>query len=255
MRFKIILSLLTIAVIGWGVWWWIASSAQKAGLEGWLDARRADGWQAEALSVDVAGFPNRLDARLSGLRLADPVSGWAWEAPFFDIYQIVYNPSEVIAVWPPEQRIAAPGARATVRSEVMRASAKFALAETLAVERNSVEITNGAVAADAGWTAGVSRYNHHIRLAPEAGPENAYEFIASAENLRPPDYLRSRIDPAGALPPSIELIKLEGKAAFDRPLDRFALEGAKPQVTALSLKPSEAKWGELALTLSGAIKA
>lgn len=255
MKFKGLIALLILAAIGWFAWWWIAAGAQKTALTAWFDERREAGWQAEVAAIDVAGFPNRVDATLTEVALADPISGWAWDAPRLAIYQILYKPTEAIIVWPEEQRIAAPGARATVRSEAMRASFAFAASEALTLQRNSFEIRSGAIAADAGWTAGLDYYNHHIRPSTgDLGP-NAYEFVAEANRLRLPDFVRRLIDPSGTLPVAIETIRIEGAAAFDTPLDRYAFEREKPQFTALTLLPSEGVWGDLSLRMSGSVRA
>lgn len=253
LRALIVLAL--VAAAGWFGWWFWASAQQEAALSGWLAERRAAGWQAEAGDLSVSGFPNRLDARLEDLKLADPASGWAWEAPWLDIYQLVYDPRRAIVHWPAEQQVAAPGARATVRSEVMRASAAFADA-ALSIERHSLEIVNAGVAADAGWTASVARYQHHLRRAdPETSPAHGYAFKLDAERLRPPKFLTRMADPAGALPAYVAVLAAEGRVALDRPLDRYALEGAKPQVTALSLSTAEAVWGDLELSAKGSARA
>jgi len=254
MKFKALIVVLLVATAGWFAWWWVAAEAQKTALNAWLDERREAGWQAESAAIDVSGFPNRVDAVLTEPALADPISGWAWSAPRLSIYQILYKPTEAIITWPEEQRIAAPGARATVRSEMMRASFAFAQSEALTLQRNSLEVRNAAVAADAGWTAGVEFYNHHIRPSTGDLGQNAYEFVADVKKLRLPDFLRRQIDPAGALPPAIEVIRVEGAAAFDTPLDRYAFERTKPQLTALILLPSGAAWGDLALRVSGKIR-
>lgn len=256
MFIRSLLGLTVAAALGWSAWWWIASTAQRGGIETWFSERRAAGWQAEYAALDVAGFPNRLDAELTELALADPASGWAWSAPRLAIFQLVYDPRHLIVQWPEEQRIAAPGAKAVIRAEVMRASLAIDDPAALSLARNSVEILRGAAAAEAGWTASVDRYNHHILNLPEdAGPANAYAFRIDAEGIRPPDFIRRLADPAGALPPAIRLAMADGKAAFDRPLDRFAIEGVKPQLTQLSLKEAVAEWGPLRLALSGAVAA
>lgn len=255
MKFKALIVILIVAAAGWFVCWWVAAEAQKTALNAWMDERREVGWQAEAAAIDVSGFPSRVDATLTEVALADPISGWAWNAPRLAIYQVLYKPTEAIIVWPEEQRIAAPGARATVRSEMMRASFAFKASEALMLERNSFEIRNGAIAADAGWTAGVDYYNHHIRPSTgDLGP-NSYEFVAEAAKLRLPEFIRKVIDPARTLPPAIETIRVEGAAAFDMPLDRHAFERTKPQLTALTLLPSSGAWGDLALRMSGEIRA
>ncbi|MEO0359510.1 MAG: DUF2125 domain-containing protein [Pseudomonadota bacterium] len=255
MKFKLLAGALVLLMVGWFVWWRVAASAQEAAVTAWLDAQRDRGWQAEAASVEVAGFPNRLDLTLTEPALADPAEGWAWSAPRFFVRQVIYDPTFFVMEWPVEQRLAAPGARATLRTEEMEASLKVAAASSLDLVRASFDVQRAALAADAGWTAGAERLTLHVREAPDAGPANAYQFRFDGIGVRPPDFLRRRIDPAGALPAVAELAAAEGRAAFDRPLDRRAAEGPPPALTALSLKEARAVWGGLELSVAGALVA
>ncbi|MEL7463381.1 MAG: DUF2125 domain-containing protein [Pseudomonadota bacterium] len=255
MRFKLLAAALLLIMAGWSAWWLFAASAQKAALEGWMAAQRADGWVAEAASIDVAGYPNRLDATLSDLALANPAEGWSWEAERLAIRQVAYDPTFFIVHFPPESRIAVPGARARLTADKMEASLKLADASAVAVERASFDAQLPGLAAEAGWTASAERVTLHMRAAPDAGPENAYEFRLDALRLRPPEFIRRIADPARALPAAIDVAAAEGRAALDRPLDRFALEGAPPQIQNLSLKEARATWGELDFALTGAARA
>lgn len=255
MKFKLLAGAIVAVILGLVIWWFIAARAQEAAMEAWFADRRAAGWQAEAADISVIGFPNRLDMTLTEPAFSDPESGWAWSAPRFDIAQVIYDPTFFVAFWPQEQRIAAPGARATLRTEVMEASLRTEKHTDLALLRVSLDIQRAALVADAGWTAGADRLSAHLRAAPEAGPENAYEMRAEALRLRLPDHIRSVLDPAGALPPAIENVVIETRAALDRPLDRHALEGPKPNIAQFSLKTLNAEWGALRLAVSGAAKA
>jgi hypothetical protein len=76
----------------------------ESALPGWLDARAAEGWIAEYESDAHRGFPNRFDTTITGLDLADPETGVAWSAPFFQILSLSYQPNHVIAVFPPTRR-------------------------------------------------------------------------------------------------------------------------------------------------------
>lgn len=255
MKLKILAGAIILLMIGWFVWWRVAAGAHEAAIEGWLAAQRERGWQAEAAAVDVDGFPSRLDVTLTEPALAHPDAGWAWSAARFDIRQVIYDPTFFVAEWPVEQRFALPGARAILRNEEMEASLKVAAATTLDLVRASFDVQRASVEADAGWTAAAERATLHIRAAPDAGPANAYEFRFDAAGLRPPDFLRRMIDPAGALPPATEAIALEGRAAFDRPLNRRAFEGRPPALSALSMKEARAAWGGLELTATGSLTA
>lgn len=255
MKFKLLAAVLVILPIAWGVWWRIAAGAQEAAIEDWLAAQRARGWQAEAAAIDVAGFPNRLDATLDAPAFADVEAGWSWRGDFLDILQVIYDPAFMVVVFPPEAEVALPGARARLTADRMRASLRVADGGTMALERLSAEAALVGLAAEAGWTASVETASAHVLAAPGAGPENAYRFRLEASRLRPPGFLRRLADPEGALPPVIETVVVDGRAAFEAPLDRAAFEVAAPPVTALSLTEARAVWGELDLAATGSVSA
>ncbi|MFV0473136.1 MAG: DUF2125 domain-containing protein [Pikeienuella sp.] len=254
LKFKVLAGILVTVMAGAAIWWFVTARAHEALVEAWFENRREAGWQAEA-GISVAGFPNRLDVTLTDLALADPQSGWAWSAPQVEIDQIIYDPTFYVMTWPAEQIVAAPGARAVLRSGRMQASFRAQRSTSLGLERVSVDIENAALAADAGWTAGAEKLSAHVLAAPDAGPENAYQFRLDGVRLRMPDFLRATLDPAGALPAALETLTLDGRAALDKPLDRFALEGEKPDILAFSLNEARAEWGPLKLLVSGATKA
>lgn len=255
MKFKVLAAALIFVMAGWSIWWWIAASAQKSALEGWMAAQRAEGWVAEASSIDVVGYPNRLDATLRDLALANPAEGWSWDAERLAIRQVAYDPTFFIVHFPPESRLAVPGARARLTADQMEASLKVSNASSVAIERASFDAQLPGLAAEAGWTASAERITLHMRAAPDAGPANAYEFRLDALRLRPPEFIRRIADPARALPAAVDVVAAEGRAALDRPLDRYALEGAPPQIQSLSLKEAKATWGELDFAMTGAARA
>ncbi len=256
MKWRILFAAVALAAAGWSGWWFLGAAAHERALQGWLAERRAAGWQADVASLETAGFPNRFDTRLEGLALADPANGWAWEAPFLDILMLSWQPNAAIVALGPEQTLAFPGARARVRSESLRGSARLVPGLSMALSRVSVEGEALSLDADAGWRAGVRRLEAHVRRA-EAGqtPPNGYDVYLALEDILPPAFLRLRLDPTGTLPDRAQTARIDAQVALDRPLDRFALEQAPPQVTALSLKALEAQWGELALSASGQLRA
>lgn len=147
-KLKLLAGVLVLIMAGITAWWFIAASAEKAAITSWLENRRAAGWQAEAELIEVLGFPNRLDLKLTKPALADPVSGWAWSAPWFEVANVIYDPAFFIAIWPEEQQIAAPGERATLRSDVMEASLRTEAGSSLALVRASVDIQKPGLKAD-----------------------------------------------------------------------------------------------------------
>lgn len=256
MKWRILAAAVAIAVAGWSGWWFVGAAAHDRALTGWLEDRRADGWLAEVASIDTAGFPNRFDTRVTGLMLADPAQGWAWEAPFFDILMLSWRPNAAIVAFGPEQVLAAPGARARLTSDVLRGSLRLVPGPSLALARVSFEGEALTLAAEAGWRAGAARLQAHVQQAqPGATPPNGYDVYGSVEDLLIPEFLRATLDPTGALPARAQMARLDAQVALQRPLDRFALEREAPGVTALSLRALEARWGDLALTASGQLRA
>ena len=256
MKWRILFAAVILAAAGWSGWWFIGAAAHDRALRGWLEERRAAGWQAEVASLATVGFPNRFDTRLEGLALADPSNGWAWEAPFLDILMLSWRPNAAVVALGPEQTLAFPGARTRLRSEALRGSARLMPGLSMALSRVSVEGAELTLAAEAGWRAGVRRLEAHVRQAqPGQTPPNGYDVYLALEDVLLPAFLRLRLDPAGALPERAQTARIDAQVALDRPLDRHALEQAPPQIAALSLKALEARWGELALTASGQLRA
>lgn len=255
MKWRILGGAVALAAAGWSAWWFIGSAAHDAALSGWLAERRADGWQAEVSDLSTQGFPNRFDTRLSDLALADPGEGWAWSAPFLDILMLSYAPNRAIVAFAPEQTLAVPGARAALRSEGLRGSVRFAPGPSLALTRLSLEGRALALEGE-GWSSGAAGLDAHVLASdPSTAPGDSYDLYFSAEGVAPPQALRDLLDPAGALPALAQALRLDARVALDRPLDRFSVEDAAPQIEALSLTALEAQWGALSLRANGRLRA
>lgn len=255
MKFRILAAVLAIIPVAWAAWWWIAAGAQEQAIRDWLAAQRARGWQAEAAEITVSGFPNRLDASLEEPAFANVEDGWSWRGAFLHVLQVIYDPTFMVVVFPPEAEVALPGARARLTADRMRASLRAADTRTMSLERISAEVELAGLAAEAGWTASVERVSAHLLAAPDAGPENAYRIRLDALRLRPPGFLLRLADAAGALSPVVDSVVIDGRAAFAAPLDRAAFEVALPPLEALSVSQARAVWGELDFAMKGSVSA
>jgi hypothetical protein len=255
LKWRLLIGAVVLAAAGWSAWWFVGAAAHDRALNGWLADRRAEGWQAEVADLTTQGFPNRFDTRLTDLQLADPEVGWAWRAPFVDIMMLSYQPNAAVVALPPEQTLAAPGARAKLTSELLRGSIRFVPGLSLALSRLSVE-GRGLALEGADWRAGAATLAAHVReAAAGSGPENGYDIYFEAGEVALPNGVRDRLDPSGGLPEVAQLLRIDAKAAFDRPLDRYAVEDAPPRPTAISLTSLDAAWGGLALKASGRVRA
>lgn len=256
---RLIAALFVLAAL-WSGWWLVGATAHDRALNGWLAERRAEGWQAEAADLTTAGFPIRFDTRLTDLRLADPARGWAWTAPTFDILMQAWAPNAATVVLPPEQSLAVPGARATLRSDRMDGAVRFVPGPSMALYALSAEVAGLTVDATmlgaGGWTAEAAVLEARLaRAAPGSAPDHGYDLSLTAAEVILPAPVLAAIDPSGALPETFDSLVIDVRAGLDRPLDRRTAEAVTPGVTALSLRRVEARWGALELTATGRLRA
>lgn len=246
--------LLVVILVAAGLWagyWWIGASGVKSGFAAWLDARRAEGWVADSAAITVQGFPNRFDTTFTDIRLADPETGWAWEAPFFQLFALSYRPNHVIAIWPREHILATPVQKYAITSAEMQASAVVGADTTLPLERANLVADTLSITDESGETTAMTA----LRLAVERveGSEATYHLGWAADNLAPARKARLRIDTTGQLPQTLNAFRADIRASFDRPWDRRAIETARPQPTQITVKLAEARWGDLELAVAGAV--
>lgn len=240
--------LLVAVALLWGGWWVIGARGMESGIRQWLEARRGENWQAEYADLAVRGFPNRFDTTITEVRLADPETGLAWRAPFFQILSLSYKPNHVIAVWPDQQLLATPSQKISISAEKMQASAVFQPDTSLAIDRATLVLQGFALRSDADWWAEVPAGQLAIRKTPAR--TNVYDLAFEATEMRPSSELRRMLGGAD-LAEVFQALRIEAQATFDRPWDLRAIEERRPQVTDIDLKMSEALWGDLHLQAAG----
>lgn len=244
--------LICLAVAAWSGYWWVGSGAQQRALTAWLEDRAGDGWVAEYDSLRVRGYPNRFDTRLTGVTLADPRSGWAWSAPVFQVLALSYQPNHVIAVWPPEQKVSSLQETISVTSDDMRASVRFEPNTALALSALTMDMKAVKMLSTDGWTASMKAAQLATRQT--AGVAYSHDLHFKAEEMKPARILRGIVDPEGRLPEVFDAVRLDSTIAFDSAWDRFAIEGRKPEITAIEIKDFTARWGELEFQAKGALR-
>ena len=249
---KKLLIVILVAGFGWAGYWWIGATAAKTGFEGWFAERRVEGWLAETSDITVRGFPNRFETTFTGLSLADPETGLAWDMPFFQLFALSYQPNHLIAVWPNDQKIATPDEKLVLKSGDMRASLVLQPGAALALDRANFEAEETTLASSQGWQS-VARL---FRLATQRieGEEPGYRMAVEANGFAPPSLFRLRADPGKHLPDTFSALKADMVVTFDRQWDRFAIESARPQPVQIDLTLAQARWGELELWAAGKLK-
>ncbi len=89
-----------VVLLAIGLWFGAKVLIEKGAAAVLADLRR-DGLTAETQSLSVGGFPAALDLRITGLNLADPVSGAGWQAPSLSLAAPSYAPWALRADLPP----------------------------------------------------------------------------------------------------------------------------------------------------------
>lgn len=238
-----------VVSLAWMIWWVTGQTAYERGLSSWIEQRRGEGWAADVGSLVTGGFPNRFDTTLTDLRLADPDTGVAWSVPALHFLSLAYKPHQVIAVVPEAHRFSTPLGAFDISHEDARASLFLKPETALGLDQAILVLSGLEVDAEAGWdTSLVSG-----RFAAESVPAtlNTYRLGAEIEGLTPSAPLRRLLDPARVLPDTVETLRLDATAAFDRPWDRFAVEDARPQPTRIDLTDLSARWGTAMFRATG----
>jgi hypothetical protein len=250
---RALLAIVVLAALGWsGFWYWNASMRDRA-LTGWLEERRAAGWVSNA-EVRVTGFPNRVDAVVTDIDLANPQEGWSWTAPEFQILSQTWKPHHVIAVWPDHQVIATPYDTIDVASGRMVASAVFEPTLRLGLDHSTVEMRDLALTGAAGWQAGLGEALLSVRLNPGADVAPfTYDLDFNAKALTLPEDWIAGIERSGLLPRAIDGGHLAANLTFDRPWDRPAIEGETPALRSMTISELRFNWGELDLSGAGTL--
>ena len=230
-------------------YWYIGASSAERGLKFWLEAREKKGWIANYSSLDTIGFPNRFDTTVTDLELADPQTGVAWSAPFFQILSLSYKPNHIIAVWPEEQVVASPYQKFRINADTMRGSIIFVPDTSLELDRSSIELKNFRILSTDGWAASLETGQFATRRT--SARENAHDLFFEATAFQPSENLRDWLDPGALLPDTFDQMKLDMSLGFDAPWDRFSIEDRRPQPTDIHLKLLQANWGELDLYAAG----
>ncbi|MGX0876260.1 hypothetical protein ACSSV4_000935 [Roseovarius sp. MBR-154] len=249
MRF--LLAVIVIAALGWSGYWFVGQRGLEQGFAHWFESRRADGWVAETSDLDVQGFPNRFDTGFTDLMLADPATGLAWEAPYFQLSALSYQPNHVIAVWPQTQFIATPQEKFRVEARDMRASLRIAPGTRLAPESTTLtaEFLQITPEARPEETTALTA----LTLAAERQAERDYRLGLAAEGLTLAPPWRDLLDPDGSLPAQISNLSADLTVTFDKVWDRTAIEVARPQPIHIKVALVDGKWGKLHLQAAGEV--
>jgi hypothetical protein len=246
-----LLVILAVLAALFTAYWFTVARGLESGINAWLAARTSEGWAAEAATVRTNGFPARFETVLTDVTLADPRTGVAWTAPRLVIEAEAFRPNRITARWPDTQTIASPWERIEVASRRFDASIAFVPGTRLEVRGVEANLADVTLTSTLGWETQF-RVGALSASSPETGSA-AYAVRFEASDVVLPDALRRTLDPAGLLPEVMEGMVVTADVTFDAPWDRFAVEVARPQVTALDLTDLTAQWGGIQMRAAGAV--
>ncbi|SNR47176.1 DUF2125 domain-containing protein [Puniceibacterium sediminis] len=232
---KRLLFVIILAGLAWsGHWFWSAHQLRQQ-TAAWFDARRTAGWEAQYGDLTVLGFPNRLDATLTDVTLADPATRITWQAPFLQIFRLAYKPNHLILIWPDDQTLTTATGTTRITDTGMRASL---ILDGDALLRSNLESESLSFAAPSGTLAlaGVTGAFTHID-----GP--TYRLALNATGIA---------DSAAALAaPNASGLSVDATVTFDQPLTKASLTGPRPHPVQIALRLAEYRLGAQSLKLSG----
>lgn len=247
---RLLVALAALAAILTAGWFAVARGVD-ASLRGWFAARGAEGWIAEYGDLSTTGFPRQFQTVLTDVTLADPESGLAWTSPRFSFEAAAFRPHRITARWPAEQTIASPWERIDILSDRFAAGIAFVPGPRLEIGSVEADLAGVALRSSRGWSAGFEVGALSATALDSA--EDTYRIRFEARDLTLPAELRRSLDPARLLPDVVEGVVSETVVRFDAPWDRFALETARPQITALDFGDFRAQWGGIDVRAAGAL--
>ncbi|MEE2943759.1 MAG: DUF2125 domain-containing protein [Pseudomonadota bacterium] len=233
-----------VAALGWFAYWFIAAQAAKTAYEGWFEDRRSEDWQAEYSELHLRGFPNRIDTTFDNIQLADPDTGIAWSAPFFQIFALSYKPNHLIAVWPNEQTLSSPLQKMRIASDDMKASVVFNANTSLALNRANFATEALVITSDLDWS--IFAQSLLVALAQDENDDALYQFALQGQGVAPPQALRT-----AALPETMSALDVDASVGFDRPWDIHALNDRRPQPKSIAIRNAKAQWGPMLIQAVG----
>ncbi|MBP9185020.1 MAG: DUF2125 domain-containing protein [Fuscovulum sp.] len=248
--------ILGLAVVGG--WFGVAFLIEK-GAAAMLEDLRARGTTLESSAPEVGGFPLEWRLGLTGLRLADPVSGAGWQGPSLALRAATWAPWHLTADLPDAQVISTPGLVLTLDSRALVATLGSAPDPALPLREATLRGDSLRVQSDAGWVLALGGFDITL-AADDTRPPGAYSLTFDLAPLTPDPALAEALAqvalpdlPAPDFPASLD--RLEGRLAL-----RFAgpvglIDETAPPLEAIEIAAADAAWGQLALHAEGLLEA
>lgn len=243
------LKFLILCGLVWGGWWYLATTSTQKGVNTWLESRRALGWQAETQSITSAGFPLKITTLIEGLSLENPGAQRNLTVPNLSLSAPIYWPGHATVELGNAPIILTAGeANLVLGSEGTRADLRLHPNAALQLESLSGQSRNVIADLEDVRIFDIAQVDATVQ---QGRTPEAYNVSLTATGFA----LGQTILEKSALPPpwpaSFEPIVADMTVIFDRPLDRSALQGPRPQPRSIRIAEVTAKYADTGLTLSG----
>ena len=127
----------------------IRAAKRRGGVVCWRKWQQ--GRVATNRGVSVQGFPNRFDLTVTDLHLADPVTGFGWDAPFAQVFSMTWKPWHLIGALPNSQTVTLPDQVIELASTKLQGSLKLVPGAALALDGVVVDGADLVATSSLGW--------------------------------------------------------------------------------------------------------
>jgi hypothetical protein len=236
---------LFVAIL-WCAWWVIFGWGLKSALDTWFEDRRSVGWRADYTTLELRGFPTRVQADLTDIVLAGTGSGLLINLPDLSIGAPTHWPGDVTLFLPsdPISFVSHEG-RSTL--QVLDGVADLQLHPGPSLELERISASAAVWSLQTGKRTVLSAQDTTLTMDQSKASANTYTFVATTNKLSPGDAARTALRLPTDWPVTFETFTVSGDISFDKPWDISALEQARPQPRRINLELAEAVWSDLRL--------
>lgn len=244
---RIAVKILVLFGLVLGAWWWIATNSLQNTITGWFDARTSEGWQADVGSISRGGFPMRITNTLTDMALVDPQTATNLSIPQITLSTPIYWPGHATLTLPAEPIvIASPHGALTITTDGVETGLR--LHPSIALQLEAIQGSSSNVSVDQveGRVFSIEALQVDVQQGLAA---ETYDIDLIATGFAPGSNIRQALDLPAAWPNAFETLMADMTVTFDRPWDRNAMEGSRPQPRAIKIDQITAEWADLGITI------
>ena len=265
-RFLVVAAAVSAVIIflfggGYAAFWYLSANSAQGAIEDWIDARNAEGYQANMRGLSVSGFPGKILVQVDDLALARPdqTLDWRWTGQNIEALIDPRNLRRIAMVIRGPQSLAYRSGNDSPTTEIRteRTTFQLDLNEAFDVEGVSVDAASLSLHEGRAEPVTAERFQLRANLGPGGGAlpdETRISFLL--DTLVMPAHTRG---PLGDTMDFIQADVVVHGALFPGDL-AVALADWRDADGALQIRESQLRWGTLdlggrgALTLDGEMR-